>query len=67
MARKKTHVPLDVLINGRLVGHLAVFCDGLQIFYEHVTGYLVDHGYPQEFIDQRLKGNYDFVTAGYAA
>lgn len=45
----------------------SVFCDGLQMFYEHVTAYLVNHGYPQEYIDQRLKGDYDFVTAGYAA
>ena len=32
MARKKTHVPLDVLINGRLVGHLEKAASGATSF-----------------------------------
>ena len=45
----------------------SVFCEGLKSFYSHVTGYLIANGYPEEYVEQRLSGQYDFVTDGYAA
>jgi len=36
----------------------SIFCEGLKIFYERVTEYLVEHGYPPELIEQRLKKQY---------
>lgn len=34
----------------------SVFCDGLQIYYEHVVKYLYESGYPKEQLERKLFG-----------
>jgi len=45
----------------------SIFCESLKMFYAHIVGYLVSNGYPQEYVDQRLSGTYDFIEHGYAS
>jgi|CXWL01.1.fsa_nt_gi uncharacterized protein len=45
----------------------SVFCEGLQMFYEHAVKYLIANGYPREEIRRRLEGDFDLHAGGYAA
>jgi uncharacterized protein len=36
----------------------SIFCDGLKMFFEHITNFLLANGYPLEMIERKLGSNY---------
>ena len=41
---------------GNGFGQPSVFCEGLKLYYEHVTTHLYEHGYPKDLLVEKLIG-----------